>query len=634
MKQIFTFLAVVLLTATTFAQVGIGTTNPDGSAALDITSTTKGLLIPRMTNAQRLAIASPVAGLLVYVTDFDGGTFLFYNGTDWKELSLTQARTAPDAPTITGVVSGNAQATVSFTAPSSNGGSAITSYTATSSPGGLTGTVSQSGDGTITVTGLTNGTGYTFTVTATNAIGTSVASAASSSVTPLGAPSSPTITGVVSGDAQVAVSFTAPSSNGGSAITSYTATSSPGGFTGAVSQSGDGTITVSGLTNGTPYTFTVTATNAIGTSVASAASSSVTPLGAPSSPTITGVVSGDAQVAVSFTAPSSNGGSAITSYTATSSLGSITGTISQSGDGTITVTGLTNGTPYTFTVTATNAIGTSVASAASSLVTPLGSPSSPTITGVVTGDEQVTVSFSAPSSNGGSVITSYTATSSPGGLTGTVSQSGSGSITVSGLTNGTGYTFTVTATNAIGTSVASAASASVTPGTYTILDEYTDLKPTGTNYNDNTYYNQYIDAGSIDASPFVITKQTAHEGGILFYGTTELISMNSENTFRLTASTGNFDFISFNLFHLESNIDYGTESMTTLPRITLTTSSGSTVTYEATVSIGTYPDGRTYYNYRYMESGVKSLNWVNVEWVDIKTQYTKAKTKDFILKKL
>jgi hypothetical protein len=275
MKQIFTFLAAVLVTAATYSQVGIGTTNPDGSAALDITSTTKGLLIPRMTNVQRQAISNPVAGLMVYVTDFVGGRFMFYDGTEWGTLSFTEKR--PDAPTITGVVSGNAQATVSFTAPSSNGGSVITSYTATSSPGGFTGTVTQSGDGTITVSGLTNGTPYTFTVTATNTIGTSAASAASSSLTPLGAPSSPTITGVVSGNAQVAVSFTAPSSNGGSAITSYTATSSPGGLTGTVSQSGDGTITVTGLTNGTPYTFTVTATNAIGTSVASAASSSVTP---------------------------------------------------------------------------------------------------------------------------------------------------------------------------------------------------------------------------------------------------------------------------------------------------------------------------------------------------------------------
>jgi hypothetical protein len=270
-------------------------------------------------------------------------------------------------------------------------------------------------------------------------------------------------------------------------------------------------------------------------------------------------------------------------------------------------------------------------------------PDAPTITGVVSGNAQATVSFTAPSSNGGSVITSYTATSSPGGFTGTVTQSGDGTITVSGLTNGTPYTFTVTATNTIGTSAASAASSSVTPWlpsgtTYTILDQYTNRKPTGTNYDYLTYYNQYIDAGSIDASPFVITKQTAHEGGILFYGTTELISSNSENTFRLTASTGNFDFISFNIDTMELFVINDTESATTLPRITLTASSGSTVTYEATVDSNTYtfPDGSTYtsYYYSFMELGVITLNWVNVEWVDIKTQYTKAKTKDFILKKL
>ena len=184
MKQVFTFLAAVLITASTYAQVGIGTSSPDASAALDITSTTKGLLMPRMTNAQRLAIASPVAGLQVFVTDFNGGTFLFYNGTGWNELSYTVVA-APDAPTITGVVSGDAQASVSFTAPSSNGGAAITSYTATSNPDGLTATVNQAGSGTIIVTGLTNGTGYTFTVTATNTIGTSAASAASSSVVPV-----------------------------------------------------------------------------------------------------------------------------------------------------------------------------------------------------------------------------------------------------------------------------------------------------------------------------------------------------------------------------------------------------------------------------------------------------------------
>ena len=184
MKHLFTLLAAVLFTATTFAQVGINTSSPHESAALDITSTTRGFLMPRMTNAQRLDISDPAAGLQVFVTDFDGGTFMFYDGSEWKELSLIQLRTLPDAPTIGAATAGNAQATVSYTAPSSNGGSEITSYTATSSPDDISATVTQAGSGDITVTGLTNDTSYTFTVTATNAIGTSVASAASNSVTP------------------------------------------------------------------------------------------------------------------------------------------------------------------------------------------------------------------------------------------------------------------------------------------------------------------------------------------------------------------------------------------------------------------------------------------------------------------
>jgi len=182
MKNICTLLAAVLLTATTYAQIGINNENPDASAALDITSTTAGLLIPRMTNAQRQAISNPAAGLQVFVTDFDGGSFMFYNGTEWGTLSFTKKR--PDAPIIGTATLGNTEAIISFTAPSSDGGSPITSYTATSSPGGITGTLSQSGSGSITVSGLTNTTAYTFTVTATNAIGTSLASAASNSVIP------------------------------------------------------------------------------------------------------------------------------------------------------------------------------------------------------------------------------------------------------------------------------------------------------------------------------------------------------------------------------------------------------------------------------------------------------------------
>jgi len=92
----------------------------------------------------------------------------------------------PGAPTIgTATATGSTTATVSYTAPASDGGSVITSYTATSSPSGITGTLSQAGSGTITVGGLSSATAYTFTVTATNSAGTSASSAASNSITTL-----------------------------------------------------------------------------------------------------------------------------------------------------------------------------------------------------------------------------------------------------------------------------------------------------------------------------------------------------------------------------------------------------------------------------------------------------------------
>jgi len=83
MKQFFTFLAVVLLTATTFAQVGINTETPDASAALDITSTTGGLLVPRMTETQRDDINPAAIGLMIYQTDGTAG-FYYYNGSSWE----------------------------------------------------------------------------------------------------------------------------------------------------------------------------------------------------------------------------------------------------------------------------------------------------------------------------------------------------------------------------------------------------------------------------------------------------------------------------------------------------------------------------------------------------------------------
>jgi hypothetical protein len=88
MKNVFTLLAAVVLTASTYAQVGIGTTTPDASSALDITSTTKGLLIPRMLAGDLTAIDTPATGLMVYQTDGTVG-FYYYNGSSWAEVAAT-----------------------------------------------------------------------------------------------------------------------------------------------------------------------------------------------------------------------------------------------------------------------------------------------------------------------------------------------------------------------------------------------------------------------------------------------------------------------------------------------------------------------------------------------------------------
>jgi len=109
--------------------------------------------------------------------------------TMFKSFPLTYAggATAPGAPTGATASAGNASATVTWTAPASNGGAAITGYTVTSIPGGQT-CVWTAGPLTCNVAGLTNGTPHTFTVTATNSVGTSVPSAPSNSVTPSAPP--------------------------------------------------------------------------------------------------------------------------------------------------------------------------------------------------------------------------------------------------------------------------------------------------------------------------------------------------------------------------------------------------------------------------------------------------------------
>src|ERR1043165_5839583 len=102
MKNIFTlmellaFFVIASQAQNTFPSsgaVGIGTAAPNASSLLDVTSTTKGVLVPRMTKTQRDAIATPATGLLIYQTNSTPG-FYYFNGSAWTAISTKGANTS------------------------------------------------------------------------------------------------------------------------------------------------------------------------------------------------------------------------------------------------------------------------------------------------------------------------------------------------------------------------------------------------------------------------------------------------------------------------------------------------------------------------------------------------------------
>jgi hypothetical protein len=191
------------------------------------------------------------------------------------------------APTGLTGSAGGTSVTLSWTAPTSNGGTAITDYAVQySSDSGSTWTTFADGTSTAataTVTGLTRGTAYVFRVAAVNSRGNGAWSDVSASITPptnATVPGAPTnVAGTVDYTSSV-VTWTAPG-DGGAAITDYLVQfSSDNGSTWTTFSDGtstSATATVTGLTNGTAYKFRVAAVNSVGTGSYSTASASVTP---------------------------------------------------------------------------------------------------------------------------------------------------------------------------------------------------------------------------------------------------------------------------------------------------------------------------------------------------------------------
>ena len=353
-------------------------------------------------------------------------------------------------------------------------GYSVSAYTSSTSTTAVS-TCSTSGATSCSLSGLTNGTTYYVQVAAINTAGTGAASTPRVLVTPLARPSAPTLGALTVGDGTISAPFSAGSA-GDRAITGYQY-SVDGGTTWATASGTSSPILITGLTNGATYTVALRAVSSAGVGATSNTRQG-TPYTYPSAPDTATIIAngGNGQITVSWAAANLNGGTLLdytaTAFTALSS-GSTAARCTTTGLSCV-ITGLSNGRTYYVSLQTQNTSAMySVRSAPRVPATPSQQPGAATGVTAVAGDATATVSWTAPMSTGASAITGYTVWCSvDGGASTPCATSTTNSVQVTGLANGSSYTFEVFTTNSNGTGPVSAASNAVTPlaaGTVPVL---------------------------------------------------------------------------------------------------------------------------------------------------------------------
>ena len=331
---------------------------------------------------------------------------------------------------------------------------------------------------TATIAGLTNGTGYAFEVRAVSDAGESdAATTAATPATRATRPTAPQNLTAAPGDGEVTLTWQAPMSDGGSAVTGYEYRHAEGASVPTTTiwkYAGTSlTATIAGLTNGTGYAFEVRTVNRVGVSEAVGTTAMPTaPVTVPDAPQNLAAAPGDGRVTLIWQAPANDGGSAVTGYEYRHAEGpSVPAETAWQSAGTsltATIGSLTNGTGYAFEARAVNDAGESdPASATAMPAAPATVPSAPQNLTATPANGQVTLNWQAPANDGGARILHYIYRFSEGVSV----QSGVSwevldddlTVTIGSLTNGTGYAFEVRALNRIG--VSDAATTAATPAT-------------------------------------------------------------------------------------------------------------------------------------------------------------------------